>query len=233
MDDGIQLTCRHTVRQVGADHTTRVLALVYLQTPRQSRWPAVKLLIEVIPQPADRLRQNDSRRDRVTERRQRYAATAAADPCADAAERDRTPDTEAAVPDSQRTQKPGTAVAEVLGPVGDDVVEPTAEQAERHRPQRNVVDDAALAASGFPPSIADDQGHHDADDDEQRIRPNRDRTEIPHALRRTRDVGEECGRHAVILCRTPSASSLVSVRTASTPSCNADTNADPTITPSA
>src|SRR6476620_11881229 len=105
MDDGIQLTCRHTVR---------VLALVDLQTPRQSPRPAVKLLIEVVPQPADRLRQNDSRRDRVTERRQRYAATAAADPCADAAERARTPDAEAAVPDSQRTQKPGTAVAEVL-----------------------------------------------------------------------------------------------------------------------
>ena len=226
-------TRRHTVRQVGADHATRVPALVDLHAPRQRRRPAVKLLIEVVAQPADRLRENDSRRNRVAERRQRYAAAPAADPSADATERDRTPDTQAAVPDAQRTKDPGTAVAEVLWPVGDDVVQPTADQPERHRPQRDVIDDAALAAPCLPPSIADDQRHHDADDDEQRIRPDRDRPEIPHALRRAGKVGENCGRHAVILCRTPSASSAVSVRTACTPSCNADTKADPTITPSA
>ena len=87
--------------------------------------------------------------------------------------------------------------------------------------------------TGFPPPVTEHQCHHDAHDDEQRIRPERYRAQMPYALRRAGNVSQNCRRHAVILCRTPSASSKVSDRTAGIPSFNADTNADPTMTPSA
>src|SRR4029077_18958484 len=97
----------------------------------------------------------------------------------------------------------------------------------------DVVDDPLLTAPGNPSPIADDQRHHDAQDDEQRIRPNRDHTEMPNTLRRARYVRQVSRRHAVILCRTPSASSSVSDRTAGIPSFNADPNAEPAMSPSA
>ena len=233
MNCGEHLTRRHTVGQVRAHDTGSVLPIVDLQRPRHVRRAAVQLLIEIVTQPADRLREDDPRRDRIAERGQRNTAQAARDPRADTAERHRAPDAQAAVPDPQRTEEPGTAFAEVLGPVRDDVIQPSADETERHRPQRDVVDDTAFTTPGHPASVTDHQRRDDTDDDAQRIRTDRDRTEVPHALRRAWKRGEDCRGHAVILCRTPSASSAVSARTAPTPSCNADTNADPTITPSA
>src|SRR4029077_13098118 len=100
-------------------------------------------------------------------------------------------------------------------------------------PQRDVVDHPGFAAPGDPASVTEHQCHDDAHDDAKRIRPDRYRAQIPDALWRTRNVSQNCRRHAVILCRTPSASSAVSDRTAGIPSFNAATNADPTMTPSA
>ena len=91
-----------------------VAPLVDLQAPRQRRRPAVQLLVEIVAEPADRLRQNDSRRDRVAERGQRNSPPPAPDPRADTTERHRAPDAQAAVPDPQRPDQTGTAVAEVL-----------------------------------------------------------------------------------------------------------------------
>ena len=82
--------------------------------------------------------------DGVGERRQQDAPAAAADPGADAAERDRAPDAEAAVPDLERVERlpPAPKYSCVLG---DDVVEPPADDAERHRPDRDVGDQARRA----------------------------------------------------------------------------------------
>src|SRR4029077_16848913 len=244
MDDLDQLTRRHTVQCV--ERTGRVAALIDLQAPRQRRRPTVELLIEVVAQAADGLRQNDSRRERVTEGRQRNALLAAPYPRTDAAQRHRPPDAKTAVPDPQRPRTPrppaqtarppaqSRAISSEGGPpVRDHVIEPSTDQAERHGPQRNVVDDPRLAATGHPPPVAEHQRHHDPDDDEQRIRPQGHRAEMPNTLRRAGYIGQVSRRHAVILCRTPSASSAVSDRTAGIPSFNANTNADPTITPSA
>ena len=229
--DRDELARRHPVQVV--QRTGSVASLVDFQAPRQRGLAAVELLVEVVPQSADRLRENDSRRDGVAEGRQRNAQAAACNPRTDAAERDRTPDAQAAVPDAQGPDQTGAALAEVLRPVGDDVVEPTADEAERHGPQDDVVDDARLAAPGDPASVTDQQGGDDARDDEQRVGAQGYRTELPDTLRRTRDVGEDGRRHAVTLCRTPSASSSVNDRIAGMPSLSADTSAEPTMTPSA
>src|SRR5262245_6602815 len=231
MDHLDELTRRHTVQRV--ERSVGVAAFVDLQAPRQRRRPSVQFLIEVVTQPADGLRENDSRCDRIAEGRQWYALVTATNPCSDAAERDGAPDAQAAVPNLQRADQSRSVIAEVGPPVRHDVIKPPTDQTERHCPQSDVVDDPRLPAAGHPTPIAEDQSHHDAHDDEQRIRPNRYHAEMPDPLRRTGDVGQNSRRHAVILCRTPSASSAVSDRTAGIPSFSADTNADPTMTPSA
>jgi len=72
---------------------------VNAQRPRQRRRPAEQFLVEVVAEPADRLRQDQAGCDGVGERRQFDASAFAADPRAERAEGDRSPDAQAAVPD--------------------------------------------------------------------------------------------------------------------------------------
>ena len=231
MDDLDQSAGRHPVERI--EHTRGIAAFVDLQAPRQVGRPTVKLLVEIVTEPPNRLGQNDSRRDRVAERGQRNPVAPASNPRADASERDGPPDAEAAVPNPKCSSQTRSVVTEVGSPVGDDVVQPATDQAERHGPQCDVVDDAGFASPGHPSPISEHQCGDDPDDDEQRIRAERHTEEIPDTLRRTRDVRKQGCRHAVILCRTPSASSSVKDRSAGMPSLSADTKAEPTITPSA
>ena len=156
MDDGRHLPGRHTVERVNVDDARRITAIEDLHAPRDGGLPAVKFLVEVVAQTADRLRQHDARGDGVTESRQRNPSAAASNPRSDTTEGDGTPDAQAALPDPQRGTKSGATLAEVCFPVGEDVIETPADQSERHRPQRNVVDDAALAATRRPATVADD-----------------------------------------------------------------------------
>ena len=156
------------------DLPTGVAALVDHQSPRQIGRSPVQLLVEVVPDPADRLGQNDSWRDRIAERRQRYALPPTADPGADATQRDRTPDAQAALLDLERRQEARATGAEVCVPIGEDVVEPTTDQPKDYRPQRNVEDDARLAAAFRPAPVADEQRDDHAYEDEQRVGANRD-----------------------------------------------------------
>ena len=141
------------------------------QSPRHRGLAAEKLLVEVIPETADRLRENDARRDRIAERRQRDVTTPAGDPRAYTAQRDGPPDSEATVPDTQRRSGSGAALTEVGPPIGCQVVQPATDQPERHGPQSDVVDHPALTAARYPPSITDQQGSDDPDDDEERVGP--------------------------------------------------------------
>src|SRR3954468_23069704 len=100
MDHLDQLARRDTIQRV--ERTVDVAALIDFQAPWQSRLPSEQLLVEIVTQPADALRQNNSRRDRIPERGQRNASLAAPDPGADPAQRHRAPDAEAAVPNAQR-----------------------------------------------------------------------------------------------------------------------------------
>src|ERR1700758_3335356 len=95
------------------DVTGRISTVEDLQTPRHRGFPAVELLVEIVAEPANGLRQDDSRGDRVAEGRQRNPATPAADPRADAAEGHRAPNAQAAVPDSQRRPEAGPTRAPI------------------------------------------------------------------------------------------------------------------------
>src|SRR5690606_3206388 len=105
------------------------------------------------------------------------------DPRADTAQRDGTPDAQAAVPDLDRVQRI-PALTEVPVRVGDHVVEPAADQAERHRPHGDVDDETGAAAARLPAPLAPPDGDDDADDDAQRVGADRDRADFPHSARR-------------------------------------------------
>jgi hypothetical protein len=146
-----------------------------LQRPGQVGLAAVQLLVEPVAPAADGLREGDTGSERVGPRGQRDAAPAAADPGADRAQRDRAPDAEAALPDLEGVD-PVLTLAEVQLVVGDHVVEPTADQAERHGPDGDVGDRPGLAAPGDPASVAVPDGYEDADDDAERVAAQRKRS---------------------------------------------------------
>src|SRR5690349_9637492 len=89
--------------------TRRIPAVENLQTPGQGGFPAVELLVEIVAQSADRLRQDESRSQRIAERGQRDSTAPTADPRADPAEEHRAPNAQPAVPDTQRRAEAGTA----------------------------------------------------------------------------------------------------------------------------
>ncbi|CAA0092379.1 Uncharacterised protein [Mycolicibacterium vanbaalenii] len=231
MDHFDQLAGRHPVERI--EHAVGVTPLVDLQAPGKGRRPTVEFLVEVVAEPSDPLGENDSRRDRVAECGQRYPAQPTGDPGTDRTERNSAPDTEAAIPYPQCGTEPCSVCAEIRSPVGEYVVHPTTDETKRHRPQRHVVDDAWFASPGHPTPVTDHQRGDDPGDDEQCVGTQRQGPELPDPLRRTRNVGEDRRGHAVILWRTPSASSSVRDRSAGIPSLRADTSAEPTMTPSA
>src|ERR1700733_10597366 len=104
----------------------RIATVEDLQTPRHRGLAAEELLVEVVPETADRLRENDAGRYRVGKGRKRNATTPAGDPRAHTAEGDGAPDPQAAVPDAQRRRRSGTTLAEIGPPIGCQVIQPTA-----------------------------------------------------------------------------------------------------------
>src|SRR5205807_10053782 len=93
-------------------------------------------------------------------------------------------------PDLQRVNGM-LALPEVPPPVRGDVVQPPADQAERHRPHGDVHDRAALAATSDVAALAPPDRDDDADDDAQRIGPDRDRAKLPYPTVGAGDVGQE------------------------------------------
>src|ERR1700730_14322484 len=105
------------------DESGRVATVEDLQTPRHRGLAAEQLLVEVVPDPSDRLRENDAGCDRVAERRKRNATTPAGDPGAHTAKGYGAPDSQSAVPNAQRRNRSGTTLAEVHPPAGRQVIE--------------------------------------------------------------------------------------------------------------
>src|SRR5699024_7556469 len=204
-----------------------VVALIDLQRPRHVGLAPVELLVEIVAQPADALRERDARGDRVAQGTDGPGPLPPeADVRAERAERDRAPDPQTAVHDVERLDGV-LPLAEVAVPVGGHVVEASAHEPERDGPQGGVQHHALAPAARDPALLAPPHGHDDPEDDAQRVRADRQRAEVPHALRRTRDHDAAPG------LRTPSASSAVSPARASPPSVAAVMRAEPTITPSA
>ena len=188
---GHHVTVGDTADQTGVAMACGVGALIDLQTPRHRGLPAVELLVEVVAEPADGLRQQDGGCDGIAEGGQPDAVPPRADPRAEGAEEHRPPDAETTVPDLQRVDRVLGTVAEIRTPVGDQVVDAATDQAEGHRPDGDVEDLAILAAPGDPAPVSPPDGDDDADDDAQRVGAEREGPDVPHALRRTRDVGQQ------------------------------------------
>jgi hypothetical protein len=66
--------------------------------------------------------------------------------------------------------------------VGDDVVEASADQAERDRPYRHVHDGAGAAASGDPAPLAEPDGDDDPENDHQGVSAERQGPEVDDPL---------------------------------------------------
>ena len=107
----------------------------------------------------------------------------AADPGAESAEGDRAPDAQAAVPDLERVERVLAGFEVQLG-VGEDVVEAPADDAEHDRPAGHVPQVVVSTASGTPAPCRDHQRECDAGEDAQGVGADRQRPEMPHALRR-------------------------------------------------
>ncbi len=162
---------------------------VDLQPPRQVGRPAVELLVEVVPPPSDPLCDHDGWCEGVGQRGEPDAVPATPDVGTERTERHRAPDPQSAAPDVERGPRVLPRL-EVQLRVGDHVVQPGSDQSERHRPDRDVTDGAGTAAPLPPPPVAVPDRDDDAEEDAQRVRPDRDRAEVPHRLRRARDRRE-------------------------------------------
>ena len=133
----------------------------------------------------------------------------AVEPRAQQSAGDGAPDAEAAVPDLERAEG-ALALAEVEVVVGGDVVEPGADESGRDGPESDVGHLALLATTGHPALVAHPHRGDDAQDDRQRVGPDRERPEVPHALRgagdgpRGQQGGQEQGHESAfrILCRS-------------------------------
>ena len=102
-------------------------------------------------------------RDGVAERGQRDPAAAARDPGAERTAEHRAPDAQTALPDLDRAGPAGATGPEVQLVVGDDVVEPAADNPERDRPQRDIGDGAGLPAARDPAPVAEPHRDDDAE----------------------------------------------------------------------
>ena len=168
----------------------RVHTLEDLEAPRDGGLATVQLLVEVVADTTDGLREQDSGRNRITERGHRNAASTAADPRTDAAEEHCSPDSEASLPHLECVEWL-TVLAEISGPVGQNVVEPATDQTEGNGPDRDVENGPLLAAAGDPTTISPHDRDDDAEDDEERVGAKRHRSDVPDALGRAGDIGQQ------------------------------------------
>ncbi len=161
-----------------------------LETPRQLGRPTEQFLVEVVAEPADGLGDQQARCQGVGHLQKVDVVPPAGDPGAHGTEGDGAPDPEATLPDLDRVDRVA-ALAEVQLRVRDDVVQPTADDAERDGPHRDVADGARPATARDETLLGDPDRGEAARDDAQRIRPDRQRPQVPHRLFRRGDEGRD------------------------------------------
>jgi hypothetical protein len=166
--------------------------LVGHQSPRQVGVSTVELVVEPVAEPADRLRHRQTRGDGVQHERERHAQAAAGEPGADRPAGHGAPDAEPALPDVERPDRAGVVRAtEVVVGRCDHVVDARPHDPERHRPDRDVEHHPRRRPPAAEPDLGDDTGRDDPGQNAQGVRPDGQRTEVPHTLGRTRDGSEK------------------------------------------
>ena len=185
-----------------------------LQPPGQAGRPAEQFLVEVVPDPAESLRDEQGGRHRVHDHRH-VAADPAHPPDADQdRDRDRAPDAEPAAPGGE------DAVPDVrdIHRRGDVEVDTAADDPGRHAPHGDVPDQLGVSAGGGPAAAGHDDRHRDADQVHQRVDVNERRADVEPVDRRARDVQRLADRRGYRIRRhAPPASARASGRAAPAP----------------
>ena len=139
--------------------------------------------------------------------------TPAPDPGAEGAQGDGPPDAQTALPDLERVERM-PAVTEVGRRAGDQVVEPAADDPERHRPQRHVQHLTRLPTAICQASLGDPDRRDDARQDAHGVRPEGERADEPDRLSR---AGDGCGQLVAALTAAARDSGVVRVLVMSLP----------------
>ena len=155
-----------------------------LQAPRQGRRAAEQLLVEVVPDPADRLRDQQRGRYRVGERSRGDAEPPQPPHADDGRQRHAAPD---AQPSGPHGEHPVPHVRDV-GRRGDVEVDPAPDDARRHHPQRDVADQVRVAAERAPPAAGNQDRQRDPDDVAERVEADVQRADVEAADRRAGNV---------------------------------------------
>ena len=156
------------------------------QRPRQRGRTTEQLLIEPVAQPADGLGDQDGRRYRIEHRGKGDPAASGDQIAAEDTECDSPPDAKATLPDLQRVQwvPPG---AEVELVIGDHVIQPSADDAERHANDDHHLHAVRRTASGLPPTPRDDHCDDDSGDYAQRVSAEGKDADVPDVRAGTGD----------------------------------------------
>ena len=109
----------------------------------------------------------------------------------DRAAGDRAPDRQAAAPDLQRLER----IVGVQLVVGDHVVEPRADHAGEHDPDRDLRDLLGIVTHALPPVLGQVRGRDDTDREREPVEVQRQRAEVEDASGRAGDEGEQGGDH--------------------------------------
>src|SRR6266581_300866 len=165
------------------------------QGPRKGRGLAVELLVEVVADPADGLGDEQCGSYRVGERRETDAMPPQPPDARERPARDAAPDPQTAGPDREG---PVPHVRDV-GRGGQVEVDPAADDARGHGPQRDVGDDGRVTARRAHPALGDDHRERDSDHVHQAVE--------------VHEQGPDQGTFMTLLARLTGAASAVEVGT--------------------
>ncbi len=155
---------------------------IYPQRPGQVGRTPVELLVEPVPEPPDRLGQDQARGNGVGEQAEADPSPPAGKPGAQRPTGDPAPDPQPTVPDPQHVDRVSVG-AEVGVRARDDVVDPRPDDAERNSPSGHVGGDIGRLAARAQPLPGDHDRDRDADQDHKGVGPQRDGTCVQDARR--------------------------------------------------
>lgn len=143
--------------------------LVDLEFPGQSRRIAVEFVVEPVSPPAEGLGEDHSRGDGVQEGDQGHPGPAAANPGAHTSQGDGSPDAQATIPDGERVPRVASG-QEIQFRIGNDVVEPAAEDSPGDGPEADIRDLPGAPSPGDPAPGSESNSYPDAGDDTQGVK---------------------------------------------------------------
>src|SRR5262245_36371797 len=163
--------------------------LVDLQSPRQRRGLPEELLVEPVAPAADPLCEQQAGRDGVHEQPDAVAGPVDDPRPRENAEQDPAPDAEPALPDRER-RPPGVDRLH-LAPAGDVVVQPRADDPERHAPDRNAEDEIPVAAPLHPAVTGQRDAGRDREQQHDPVQVDRERADVDRAAVRRGNAVEQ------------------------------------------